>query len=211
MTNPFPFARSAIAPFVALLASALAFPCLQAQGGPIDHFAVGAPSSAFSGVAFNVTVTAEDSSNNTVTTYSGTVNFSSTDSAAVLPPDGGLTNGVGTFSVTLNTLGSWTVTATDPFMSSVTGTSGAINVGVAPPPTPSLYWTDTTTGERVIWLMNGTRFVSSVSLGVMPTEWRIADTGDFLGDGQPDIVWENTSTGDRYIWLMNGTTFSSSV
>jgi hypothetical protein len=91
--------------------------------------------------------------------------------------------------VTLNTLGSWTVTATDPFMSSVTGTSGAISVGAAPPPTPSLYWTDTTTGERVIWMMSDNAYSSSVSLGVVSTEWEIDGTGDFNEDGQTGILW----------------------
>ena len=76
---------------------------------------------------------------------------------------------------------------------------------------PDILWQNTSTGERLIWLMNGTSYASSVSLGVMGLQWRIADTGDFLGDGQPDIVWENTSTGDRYFWLMIGTSFSSSV
>jgi hypothetical protein len=96
---------------------------------PATHFSVSAPSSATAGSPFNVTVTALDSTNSTSTAYSGTVHFTSSDGSATLPADTTLTNGVGTFSVTLTAAGSQTVTATDTVSSSITGTSGAIAVG----------------------------------------------------------------------------------
>jgi hypothetical protein len=74
-----------------------------------------------------------------------------------------------------------------------------------------LVWQNTSTGERIIWLMNGTTFASGASLGVVPAEWSIAATGDFNGDGKTDIVWQNTTTGERLVWFMNGTSFLSSV
>jgi hypothetical protein len=74
-----------------------------------------------------------------------------------------------------------------------------------------LIWTNTTTGDRYVWLMNGTTFSSSVYIGTVDPIWRIVGTGDFNGDGKTDIVFENTTTGDRYVWLMNGTTYASSV
>src|SRR5262249_58517884 len=95
------------------------------------HFAVSAPSSATAGSAFTFTVTALDQFNNTATGYGGTVHFTSSDGAATLPANSTLTNGAGTFSATLRTAGSQTVTATDTVSSSVTGTSGAISVGAA--------------------------------------------------------------------------------
>jgi hypothetical protein len=78
-------------------------------------------SSTTAGSAFTVTVTALDSGGNVVSGYGGTVHFTSTDAGATLPPDATLTNGVGTFSVTLVSAGSQTVTATDTSRSAITG------------------------------------------------------------------------------------------
>lgn len=97
------------------------------------HFSVNVPTNATTGVSFNLNVTALDASNNTVTTYSGTVHFTSTDPQASLPGNSTLTNGTGTFSVTLKTVGSQTTTATDTVTASITGTSSAITVGTATP------------------------------------------------------------------------------
>jgi hypothetical protein len=70
---------------------------------------------------------------------------------------------------------------------------------------------DNSTGERVIWLMNGTSYSRGVSLGFVPTQWQIVGTGDFNGKGKTDILWQNPSTGERVIWLMNGTSYSRGV
>jgi hypothetical protein len=96
------------------------------------HFTVTAPSTATAGTAFNnLVVTALDSANNVVSTYSGMVHFSTNgDNLAVLPADTGLSGGTGTFSATLKTAGSWTITATDT-ATSITGTSGSIAVAPA--------------------------------------------------------------------------------
>ncbi len=95
------------------------------------HFTVSAPSSAAAGGAFNFTVTAQDPFNNTATSYTGTVTFSSSDGQATLPADGALSNGVGTFSATLRTAGGQTLTATDTVTSSITGTSNSVAVSAA--------------------------------------------------------------------------------
>ena len=110
------------------------------------HLVVSAPGSAVAGSSFSVTVTCEDLYGNTVTSYSGIVHFSSSDSQAVLPANAGLTNGVGSFSVTLKTAGSQTLTATDTVTSSITGSAsvvvsaasgGATNFGVSGFPNPT--------------------------------------------------------------------------
>jgi putative cell wall-binding protein len=89
---------------------------------------VTAPTSAAAGLSFVVAVTAKDAYQNTVTTYGGTVHFTSTDASASLSANGKLTNGVGNFSATLRTIGGRTVKATDTVTSSITGTSGTITV-----------------------------------------------------------------------------------
>jgi hypothetical protein len=92
------------------------------------HFIVSAPASASTAVAFSFTVTAADQFNNTAISYAGTVHFTSSDGAALLPANSTLTNGTGTFSATLNAAGSQTITGTD----TVTGTIvGAATVSVS--------------------------------------------------------------------------------
>ncbi len=99
---------------------------IQVNGLGIDSFAVLAPPSAITGNAVVFTVIAEDSFGNTVTGYSGTVHFASSDPAADLPHDSTLTNGIGVFSATLNTPGNDTLTASDTLTTSISGVSSTI-------------------------------------------------------------------------------------
>jgi hypothetical protein len=62
------------------------------------------------------------------------VHFTSSDAQAILPADSTLTNGVGTFSATLRTPGSQTLTATDTVNPSIAG-STTIASSAAPIPT----------------------------------------------------------------------------
>lgn len=101
------------------------------NAGSATHFQVDAPPGAFSGTAFNVNVIALDPFGNPATSYSGTVHFASSDSAAVLPANATLTNGTSTFRVTLVTSSVQTLTATDTVSSSITGASNFITVSTA--------------------------------------------------------------------------------
>ena len=102
------------------------------------HFEVSAPVVVLPGVPFDITVTAK-LFNNVFTGYTGTVHFTSTaSSGAHLPPDSTLTNGVGTFSVTFDVPGNYTITARDTVNPSMIGTSGTIFVAVIDPPTPTI-------------------------------------------------------------------------
>jgi FG-GAP-like repeat len=74
-----------------------------------------------------------------------------------------------------------------------------------------ILWQNSSTGQRIIWLMNGTAHQSTVSLGTVPTVWSIVGSNDFNGGSKADILWQNNSTGQRIIWLMNGTTHQSTV
>ncbi|WP_233168301.1 IPTL-CTERM sorting domain-containing protein [Xylophilus sp. ASV27] len=100
--------------------------------GPVTHYAVSAPSSAVQGAGVSLTVKALDANGYVNPDYAGTVHFSSSDGAAVLPADAGLGNGAGTFSATFRTLGSHTVTATDTVANGITGVSAVVVVAPAP-------------------------------------------------------------------------------
>src|SRR5208282_1574879 len=106
--------------------------CLGVEAPPATHFAVEAPGAATVGTAFNFTLTALDAMNNPAPGYSGTVQFTSTDSAALLPANTALTNGSGAFPATLKTAGNQTITATDMVTATITGTSNAIAVSAGP-------------------------------------------------------------------------------
>jgi hypothetical protein len=98
---------------------------------PMEHLSVTvSPTSSPAGTSFNVTVTALDGSNNTDSTYRGTVHFTTSDtgSGVVLPSDytfNSVDGGTHTFTsgATLVTAGNQAVTATDTTNSSLTGTA----------------------------------------------------------------------------------------
>jgi hypothetical protein len=115
------------------------------------HYSVSAPSSSTAGSAFTITVTVLDSSNAVVTSYTGTVHFTSSDSQAGLPADYTFTAtdaGVHTFTggVTLKTAGSQSVTATDTVTSSITGSA---TVSVSPAAASKLVFGQQPTNTRV--------------------------------------------------------------
>src|SRR5205085_137109 len=86
---------------------------------PATHFNVVAAPNSTAGSAFSFTVTALDASNAATLAYNGTIHFTSSDTQAVLPANATLTNGVGTFSVTLKTAGGRTLSAADTVSSSI--------------------------------------------------------------------------------------------
>jgi hypothetical protein len=91
-------------------------------GGPVaTQFSVSGPASSGAGFAFTFTLTALDAANNVAVSYSGTVQFSSSDPAAKLPPNSKLVNGTGTFSATLTNAGFQSITATDTVSASLMG------------------------------------------------------------------------------------------
>lgn len=116
------------------------------------HDTVTAPALVTAGSSFSFSVTAQDAFGNTATGYAGTVHFTSTDGAAVLPADSTLTSGTGTFSATLTTTGSQTITATDTVAGSINGTTGTITVAPAGPAALSGIITNKTgTANARVW------------------------------------------------------------
>jgi len=116
-------------------------------GAPVVRtLRVTAPATVTAGQAFTLTVTAVNDQGNLVAGYTGTVHFSSSDTApgVVLPADSTLTNGQGTFSMLLATAGPQTVTVADapnslsttvtvasaPTITGFTPTSGPVGTSV---------------------------------------------------------------------------------
>jgi len=108
------------------------------NGAPVAQaLKVTAPSSATAGQAFTTTVAAVNAQGNPATTYTGTLHFSSSDPAAVLPADYTFTTGTGGDNgthqfqgVALKTAGTQTITATDTKTGAITG-SATVTVGSA--------------------------------------------------------------------------------
>jgi hypothetical protein len=92
---------------------------------------VSAPASATIGRPFTLTVITQDAYKNVATGYQGTVQFSTSDPSPSLPPNYPFTTGdkgIHYFNaVTLNTIGTQTVTVTDTVTNSITG-SASVNV-----------------------------------------------------------------------------------
>jgi hypothetical protein len=77
---------------------------------------------------------------------------------------------------------------------------------------PDILWRDSSTGQNVVWLMDGTTVVGQASLPTVPDpQWRIVATADLNGDRNSDLVWRNAATGQNVVWYLNGTTFVSQV
>ena len=96
---------------------------------PASGFMVSCPAAWTAGAAQPITVTALDPYNNVAVGFTSTVSFAASDSAATLPRPATMTGGVGTFSATLATAGTQTLTATDlAWTSSVSGSSPALTV-----------------------------------------------------------------------------------
>ncbi len=92
-----------------------------------NHFAISVPSSVSAAAPFTFTVTAEDPFDNPAN-YAATLRFTSSDQGASLPANATLTGGIGTFSTTLNTLGSQTISVFDAAAIAVYGRSVDITV-----------------------------------------------------------------------------------
>jgi uncharacterized protein (TIGR03437 family) len=111
----------------AYVSNVVTFP-VSVPGQAISLVVTPASTTVAAGTPLTFTVTAIDYSGAPATTFTDTVALTSSDSGATLPASMAFSAGVGTFSVTLNTPGVDTVTATDTSSSTITGTSPGIIV-----------------------------------------------------------------------------------
>jgi ELWxxDGT repeat protein len=158
----------------------------------------GFPAAVTAGVAGSLTVTARNANGSTNTGYRGTVHFTSSDPQAVLPGDYTFTaadQGVHTFSATLKTAGSQSITAKDTVVPGVAGTQGGITVkaaaasrltvaGFPTPVTAGVAGSLTVTawdayGNRATGYTGTVRFTSSDPRAVLPGKhtFTLADAG----------------------------------
>jgi hypothetical protein len=65
-------------------------------------------------------------------------------------------------------------------------------------------------GYNVVWYMNGAAYAGQDMLpAVTNTNWKIAGTGDFNGDGKTDILWRYYGPeGYNVVWYMNGAAYA---
>jgi hypothetical protein len=102
--------------------------------GSYDKLVLTATTAETAGTPFSLTVTAQNSSGKTDTGYTGTIQFTSSEVQAGLPANftfKAAYDGTYTFTVTLKTAGSQSITATDATTSAITGTLSGISVSPA--------------------------------------------------------------------------------
>jgi fibronectin type 3 domain-containing protein len=101
-----------------------------------SKFVISGLSTATVGTSKSFTVTADDAYGNVATGYTGTVEFTSSDTAATLPGNTPFTSadaGIQTFSVTFGTPGTQSLTVTDTGNASLTATQSGISVSPTAP------------------------------------------------------------------------------
>ncbi len=152
--------------------------------GPATHLAIDALATVSINSVFNFIVTAEDAFGNTAIGYTGTVDFTSSDSQALLPIGTALTNGEGTFSATLKSLGSVTLTATDSGNAAITGSAAILVVTSTLVPWPFVQALNITsvshpsTGpDTVVYTVTFSEAVTDVTIG----DFTLALTGNEIG------------------------------
>ncbi|OKH52129.1 hypothetical protein NIES2101_15960 [Calothrix sp. HK-06] len=74
-----------------------------------------------------------------------------------------------------------------------------------------ILWRNSSTGETVVWQMDGakvlsfnTTFRDTNTRTIASNSWQIVSTADFTGDRRADILWRNSSTGETVVWQMDG-------
>jgi hypothetical protein len=139
------------------------------SGSTASSLGLSGPTGATAGSAFTVTLTARDGSGNVATGYTGTVHFTSSDGQAGLPADYTFTQadaGVHTFTVTLKTAGSQTVTATDKASATLNG-NASVSVSAAAASTLQVsgYPTPTAAGSAHNFMLTALDLYGNVATG----------------------------------------------
>lgn len=140
------------------------------------RFLVAAPKNANAGSPVSIAITAVDNVFNPTSNYNGTVHFTSSDAAAVLPPDTQVVNGTATFLATLNTAAAGqTVTISDVGTPSITGQA---SLNVLAPAANSTATTLTATPNPSTY-GQGVLYAATVTGGTPPLGGSVTINSDF--------------------------------
>jgi hypothetical protein len=164
------------------------------------HFALTAISPVSANAPFTITLTALDASNNVAIGYTGTVHFTSSDSAAILPANyqfGSADSGVHSFTVTLVHTGTQTVTSSDTAKAGITG---AVSISVASMP---IAGAGLFANGQWLFDSNNSNPATTVAINNFGSSGDIAVTGDWLGNGKTYIGVFRPSTGSWYLSTTN--------
>ena len=172
----------------------------------VTHFTVAAPSATPAGAAFSITVTALDAANNVSPSYRGTVHFTSSDGAAVLPADYTFTaadNGVHVFTgVALLTAATQNIAVTDKITSSILG-SDTVSVSPAATATGDDFESGNLSAYRTVGATTTTASVSTTAkhdgtyglVDATGSDWIYrADAASQVKQGDTVSVWLKFAT-----------------
>jgi predicted outer membrane repeat protein len=166
----------------------------------------GYPTLTTTGTAGTLTVTAIDNTGHVATSYRGTVHFSSSDAAAVLPVNYAYTatdNGVHVFTATLKTLGSQSITAADTVTTTIKGSQIGIQVNSTAAPVLTVNSTaDNTTADSVLTLREAIMLANG-SLGRPLTAGEQSQLAGTLGSAAATIQF-SLPAGPQTITLAGG-------
>jgi uncharacterized repeat protein (TIGR01451 family) len=75
-----------------------------------------------------------------------------------------------------------------------------------------ILWRHDTSGENVLWYMNGVNLVSgtfTLPATLTDVRWKMAGVGDFNRDGKVDILWHHSTVGQIVLWYMDNSVLLS--
>ena len=136
------------------------FGTLTEVAGALDHFSFAAIGTQVAGTPFSITMTAKDAYNNTVTSFAGSVDLSTTAGAIIPTQSSTFSSGVRTESVAVSQAGTGkTITALDHGGTGTSGTSSAFTVNNPVPTTTGISPSTKSSGEAEFTLtVDGTNF-----------------------------------------------------
>ncbi len=139
------------------------FGTLTEVAGALDHFSFAAIGTQVAGTPFNITMTAKDAYDNTVTSFVGSVDLSTTAGTIAPTQSSAFSSGVRTESVTVSQAGTGkTVSALDHGGTGKSGTSSAFTVNNPVPTTTGISPSTKGSGEPEFTLtVDGTNFNAS--------------------------------------------------